>query len=122
MIRTKLGKATTVLIAAGLIVASIAVQAGDLASGAQIKATLSGNTLQGGGSSGTYAEYYAPDGTIRGKDYTAKWRIEGDKGCMDYGSGFSCWTALIDGPAAIWYRDGKVDAVSMTVPGNPNKF
>ena len=24
--------------------------------------------------SGNYTEYYAPDGTVKGKDYTGKWR------------------------------------------------
>ena len=99
-----------------------AASAADRSTGDQIRALLSGNTLQGSNLSAAYAEYYAPDGTLHGKGYSGKWKVEGDMGCMDYGSGFQCWTGFIDGNANIWYKDGKVDAAGMMVPGNPNNF
>jgi len=89
-----------------------------MATADQLSAIISGNSLQGSGAKDAYVEYYDPDGTIRGNGYTGKWKVEGDQGCMDYGSGFSCWTAYIDGAAAIWYKDGKLDAISMSIPGN----
>lgn len=112
------------LLGAALVVGtSVVAHAEGMATGDQIRATLSGNTLQGSGSKSAYVEYYDPDGTIRGKDYTGKWSVKGDTGCMAYGDGAeSCWTAYIDGAAAIWYKDGKVDATGMSIPGNPNNF
>ena len=36
---------------------------------------------------------------------------------------FDCWTLIIiDGPAHIWYKNGKVDAAAMMLPGNPNGY
>ena len=113
----------TMLIAVGLAASlALPVQAAEMANGEQIQAMLSGNTLQGSTGKDAYAEYYDPDGTLRGNGYSGKWKVEGNTGCMDYGGGFSCWTGLIDGNANIWYKDGKVDAAGMMIPGNPNKF
>ena len=122
MTSTQYRKAISTFAAATLMFAAATVQAIDVASGTEIEASLSGNTLQGSGTMGAYAEYYDANGTIRGKGYTGKWKIMDDTGCMDYGEGFSCWTAFFDGAAGIWYRNGEVDAVSLTVPGNPNNF
>lgn len=105
-----------------VLVGANAVLANDFATGAQIQEMLSGNTLQGSALKKPYAEYYDPDGTIRGKGYSGTWKVEGNTGCMDYGSGYSCWTGKIDGPANIWYKDGAVDAAGMMIEGNPNNF
>ena len=94
----------------------------DRATGAQIEALLSGNTLQGCGEKICYAEYYEEDGTIRADGYVGKWKVDGNQGCMDYGEGFSCWTVLIDENANIWYKDGSVSAAGLMVPGNPKDY
>ncbi len=98
--------------------------AGDLANGDEIMKLLNGNTLMGAGAGFTFAEYYDPDGTIRGDGYAAKWKVEGDTGCMDYdGNGFKCWTMeIVEGPAHVWYLDGEVSAAAMVVEGNPKEF
>ncbi len=96
--------------------------AGDMATGAEIKAYLSGNTLQGSTGTDPFAEYYDADGTIRGDGYSAKWKVEGDTGCMDYGNGFGCWTAIIHEEGAIWIKEGEADAASMLLQGNPNNY
>jgi len=97
-------------------------QAEGQASGDDIRALLSGNTLQGSSLKSAYSEYYDPDGTLRGDGYAGSWKIEGDMGCMDYGKGYQCWTGYIDGAATIWYKDGKVDAAGVMITGNPNNF
>ena len=111
--------------AAGIAVAammSVSAFAAERASGADIEAALKGKTLQGGTLKSTFSEYYAPDGTIKGKGYTGKWRVENNTGCMDYGKGWKCWSAFIDAPSSIWYLNGKVDAVGISVDGNPNNY
>ena len=57
-------------------------------SGADLGAAVSGKTIQGSmKGSGNYTEYYAPDGTVKGKDYTGKWRIDDqDRLCVTYGT------------------------------------
>ena len=55
-----------------------------LASGQQLKNAIAGNTVQGSmDGAGRYTEFYAKDGTVRSKDYQAKWSIEG---CLLYTS------------------------------------
>lgn len=92
------------------------------ASGDDIRALLSGNTLQGASSYGPYAEYYDPDGALRGDGYDGKWKVEGDKACMDYGEGFQCWDGVIKGNANIWILDGEAHAAGFMFPGNPKEF
>ncbi|WP_120497226.1 hypothetical protein [Kiloniella sp. EL199] len=114
---------TKVLFAPSLIVAiSSSIAKADMASGDEIRNLISGNTLQGAGVSGIYSEYYDPNGTLRGDGYSGKWKIEGDKGCMDYGSGFQCWSGLINNNASIWYLNGKPTAVGFMSSGNPNRY
>jgi len=107
-----------------LLIVAGGVAAQDLASGEDIQNLLSGNTLVTTNGENVFYEFYAPDGTIRGEGYTAKWEVQGNMGCMDYGNGFDCWTALIDGNANIWYKDGKETATGagMVVTGNSKEF
>lgn len=118
-------KGFRMICASGLVLALVPVSAAfseGLATGAQLEELLSGNTLQGSGTENAYVEYYDTDGTLRGGNYAGMWKVDGDTACMDYGNGFSCWTAKIDGSASIWYKNGAVDAVGMKLPGNPNNF
>lgn len=111
-----------ILAASALTLLAGSALAKDQASGDEIRTLLSGNTLQGSSAKSAYAEYYDPEGTLRGDGYAGKWKVEDDMGCMDYGEGFQCWTGYIDGIANIWYKDGKVDAAGMMIPGNPHNF
>ncbi len=93
-----------------------------LATEAQLMEMISGNTLQGSTRTSKFAEYYAPDGKLRGEGYSGTWKVEGNLACMDYGKGYSCWTGRLEGASSIWYLNGEVDAAGMMFPGNPNDF
>ena len=84
--RSKFLLAFALVLAAGN--AALAAATGD-----QIRAAIAGSTVQGNmDASGPYAEYYAPDGAIKGKDYAGQWSIEGDAMCFAYqGTPKECW-------------------------------
>tara|TARA_R110002072_G_scaffold259221_1_gene417835 strand:- start:60 stop:410 length:351 start_codon:yes stop_codon:yes gene_type:complete len=112
-----------IAIAAGVMLMAAPLAAADMASGAQIKAAVSGNTVQGGMTDGTaYTEFYDPDGTIKAVDYSADWSIDGDKMCFDYGEGGECWNVVIDGDTVTWMNDGVSEGTGTILPGNPNNF
>ena len=101
----------------------LAAQAQELATGADITAAISGNTVQGSmTASGAYTEFYAADGTIRGDGYTGTWTVEGDAMCFDYGEGKDCWNVRIDGEAVTWVQDGADGGTGTIVAENPNNF
>lgn len=115
----------TFLTAAVLLLAAAGVaEAGSTATGDQIKAAIAGNTVQGSMlTSGAYTEFYGADGVIKGKDYTGKWRINGDAMCFTYGQDpEGCYTVRIDGDQVTWVKDGKDDGTGTIVKGNPNNF
>ena len=94
-----------------------------MATGAEISAAISGNTVQGNMSaSGAYTEFYAADGTIKGKDYTGTWTVDGDKMCFNYGDAPDCWNVRIAGASVIWVQDGVDGGTGTIVAGNPNGF
>ncbi len=112
--------------AAALLVGAMGAPAlaGDPPSAQEISDAVSDHTYQGsmsGGGSG-FSEYYAPDGSIRGVDYTGNWRTEDGIMCFNYGEGDRCFGVTIDGPSMVMYKDGKIDGNGMLVPGNPNNF
>ena len=95
-----------------------------LASGQQLKNAIAGNTVQGSmDGAGRYTEFYAKDGTVRSKDYQAKWTIEGDQMCWVYeGQPKDCWRATIKGNSVKWVKDGKVQGTGTIVQGNSNRY
>ena len=89
----------------------------------QIRAAVSGNTVQGNMSaSGAYSEFYAADGIIRGKSYTGTWTTEGDAMCFAYGEAPVCWQAVISGDQISWIVDGTEGGTGTILPGNPNTW
>ncbi|HXV25447.1 MAG TPA: hypothetical protein VED46_14445 [Alphaproteobacteria bacterium] len=92
--------------------------------GEQIRALVGGNTVEGAmEASGAYSEFYQADGTIKGKDYTGAWSIEGDAMCFQYGTDpKSCWQVLGEGNQVQWVKDGNVEGTGTVVTGNPNNF
>ena len=94
------------------------------ATGDQIRAAISDSTVQGNmDASGPYAEYYAPDGTIRGKDYTAQWSVEGDTMCFAYqDTPKECWNVEINGDQVRWIKNGASQGTGTIVKGNANGF
>lgn len=94
-----------------------------MATGAEITAAISGNTVQGSmAEAGVYTEFYAADGMIKGQDYTGVWTVEGDKMCFNYGEAPDCWNVRIVGDAVTWVQDGVDGGTGTIVKGNPNKF
>lgn len=101
----------------------IAAQAEALATGAEISAVLSGNTVQGSMiDAGAYTEFYAADGTIKADGYTGTWTVDGDAMCFDYGEGKDCWNVRIEGEAVTWVQDDVDGGTGTIVAGNPNNF
>ena len=98
--------------------------AGAVATGEQITAAISGNTVQGSMmASGAYTEFYGADGVIKGKDYAGKWRVNADTMCFQYGQDpEACWQVRLDGDQVTWVKDGKDDGTGTVVKGNPNNF
>jgi hypothetical protein len=94
------------------------------ATGAQLKQAVSGNTVEGSmDASGRYTEFYAADGTVRAKDYKARWSIEGDSMCWVYeGQPKDCWQATIKGASVKWLKGGKAQGSGTVVKGNPNRL
>ncbi len=94
------------------------------AGGAEIRAAISGNTVQGNmDASGAYAEFYAPDGTIKGKDYTGSWSVEGDAMCFVYeGTPKDCWNVEISGDQVRWLKDGASQGTGTILQGNALGF
>jgi hypothetical protein len=112
------------LIAAlALTVAFSAVAAEPLA-GEQIRALVSGKTVDGTMTdTGRYAEFYAADGQIRGKDYVGVWTIEGDAMCFVYPDvEKACWQVGVSDGEIQWIRDGVVLGVGAATEGNVNGF
>lgn len=94
------------------------------ADGPAIAQAISGNTVQGSMlASGAYTEFYAADGTIKGKDYTGNWRVQADTMCFKYGTDpESCWAVALDGDQVTWLKEGKADGTGSILPGNPNGY
>lgn len=114
-----------ILAAAVLSLVSAGVAfAGGTATGEQISAAISGNTVQGSMvASGVYTEFYGADGVIKGKDYAGKWRVNGDAMCFQYGQDpEACWQVKLDGDQVTWVKNGKDDGTGTIVKGNPNNF
>lgn len=108
---------------AGLFVVMCASAFAGSLSGADIAKAVSDRTYQGSMTDNAFAEYYAADGTIRGKDYTGKWRTEDDTMCFQYGdSAEKCWNVLMNGPSLTLVKEGEVDGSGMLVDGNPQNF
>lgn len=95
--------------------------AGDLASGGAIKAALAGNTVEGSmAASGAFAEYYAPDGSIRAAEYSGVWSVKGDKMCFAYGQDpENCWSVKISGSSVEWIGEAGAEGRGKIKPGNP---
>jgi hypothetical protein len=111
----------SVLLVGALVLPSVCLAEG-LATGDQIRAAISGNTVNGSMSaSGAYTEYYAADGTIRSADYAGRWSIEGDTMCFVYGEDpATCWGVELSGDQVSWIVNGTVEGSGSIVAGNPN--
>ena len=110
---------------------SVAPPAGDKVTAADLPAIVSDRTFRGDDGGAPDAEYYAPDGSLRGKSageaYAGSWKVVGEQLCFTYpGEGTSsetqCYTVYKDGDAVTWVgSDGKVVAATF-VQGNPDNL
>ncbi len=94
--------------------------------GADLAAAVSGKTIQGKmTTSGDYTEYYAPDGTVKGKGYTGTWRVnDNNQLCVKYSSNpdESCWHGRVENNNVTWYRDGREDGGGAIADGDAGGF
>lgn len=96
-----------------------------LASGAEIRQAISGNTLRGTlEGSGPFEEFYAEGGAIHGPDYSGEWSVQGNKLCLDYdGNPASCWGLRLKGADVTWVGPAGGDEGSAHIThGNPKNF
>jgi hypothetical protein len=109
---------------ASALVLALSAPAYAAATGDQIRAAIADSTVQGNmDASGPYAEYYAPDGTIKGRDYTGKWSVEGDAMCFVYqDTPKDCWNVEISGDQLRWLKNGASQGTGTIVKGNANGF
>ena len=108
---------------AALLAVSTPAFAESMATGAEISAAISGNTVQGSMSdSGACTEFYAADGSIKGKDYSGEWTVEGDTMCFCYGDAPDCWNVRLKGDAVTWVQDGEDGGTGTIIAGTPDGF
>ena len=124
---------------AGFMLLSSASFAAVLTTEDQIRQAIIGNTISGIEDGKPYAEYFLPDGHLRGVDpegpYTGEWRISGGTLCERYftqrteeavpdegsPSGWECMSVEITGSRFAWVVDGE-RYEARRVTGNPNNL
>jgi hypothetical protein len=97
----------------------------------EISRSIIANTLVGSVAGSPYAEYYAPDGVIRGESkdgrYRAAWWLrDDDTMCFKYGEAVDgywpggCVRLSLDGDTVTFIRlDGSVENPAKLLSGNP---
>jgi len=95
--------------------------------GAEIAALVSGNTVKGP----KFSEYYAPDGSIRGREiedtdeeYLGTWRIDGDQLCVAFPSHdyTDCVSISPEKGGAYDFVSAEHHSERTIIAGNPNKL
>jgi hypothetical protein len=96
--------------------------ADDLATGDQITAALTGNTVMGSMSaSGAYTEFYTADGKIRAADYEGAWSVKDNTMCFTYGdTAPTCFNVRLQGDQVTWVSGETDEGTGTILPGNPN--
>lgn len=121
-------RALTALVVAAITISTLlpfAANAGNPPSADEISAAVSDSTYQGTMSAATsaFAEYYAPDGSIRADGYSGSWRTEDGLMCFQYGDKpEKCLGIELDGPSMVMFKDGEVAGNGMLLDGNPHDF
>jgi hypothetical protein len=96
-------------------------------SGAEIAVLVSGNTVKGP----KFSEYYAPDGSIRGREiedtdeeYLGTWRIDGDQLCVAFPSHdyASCLSISREKGGEYDFVSAERHGERTIIAGNPNKL
>ena len=114
--------------AAATTSATAAMPAGDKVAAPDLTAVVTDRTFRGDYQGKPYAEYYAPDGSMRGKladeAYTGSWQVVGEQLCFTYPKDdqTDCYDVFKNGEAFTWVGpDGKVVETTF-VEGNPDQL
>ena len=114
--------------AAATTSATAAMPAGDKVAAPYLTAVVTDRTFRGDYQGKPYAEYYAPDGSMRGKladeAYTGSWQVVGEQLCFTYPKDdqTDCYDVFKNGEAFTWVGpDGKVVETTF-VEGNPDQL
>lgn len=109
--------ASTLLLLAGM------VSADNTPSAKTIAEAVSDHSYQGSMSEANsgFNEYYAPDGTIHGEDYTGEWTTQDGEMCFAYGEAPTCYEVSLDGPSMVLRQDGTIKGNGMLIMGNTVK-
>ena len=113
--------------------ASAAASAAATPRGAKVATTdlpaiVADRTFRGNSEGKPYAEYYAPDGTLRGKAgdeaYTGTWKVTGEQLCFTYpkNNETDCYAVFKDGDAVTWVDTNGQLVEATYVQGNPDKL
>ena len=95
--------------------------------GTEIRTLVSGNTVKGP----KFSEYYAPDGSIRGREiedtdeeYLGTWQVDGDRLCVVFPSHDykSCVVVTREQDGAYDFAVGEQHGTRTIVAGNPNNL
>jgi hypothetical protein len=114
-------------VAAAIWYVSPAREHGGSLTGAEITTLVSGNTIKGP----KFSEYYAPDGSIRGREiedkveeYLGTWRVDGDQLCIAFPSHdyASCVSINPRQGGGYDFADAAHHATRTIVAGNPNNL
>ena len=91
-----------------------------------------GNTAFGVGAKHSWAEYYQPDGTIRGRTddgtndgpYRGKWTVSGSEMCFNYDDSgdVGCWAISVEGDEITYSKEGDHDVKGTLLKGNPKNL
>lgn len=106
--------------------AHAANESAELLMGSEIRALLAGNTVTGATASrGTFADFYGPDGTVKGRGYVGRWTVENNALCLKLGTddaSKSCWQLGRKGNEIEWLSGGKTAGTGTVTAGNPNGY
>lgn len=113
----------TAVLASATLMASGLASADSAPTADAIADAVSDHSYQGSMSEANSAfnEYYAPDGTIHGKDYQGQWTTRDGEMCFAYGEEPTCYGVSIDGPSMVLRQDGVIKGNGMLVKGNTVK-
>ncbi len=114
-------------LAAGIWYASPGRKQGGPLTGAEITALVSGNTVKGP----KFSEYYAPDGSIRGREiededeeYLGTWHVDGDQLCVAFPSHdfTSCVSISQEQGSEYDFAGAERHSARTIIAGNPNNL
>ncbi len=101
--------------------------AGDQVAPTDLPGVVSDRTFRGNDGQSQYSEYYAPDGTLRGKSgtetYSGSWKVVGEQLCFNYPGKTNetdCYAVFKNGDVITWV-DANGELVEATyAEGNPD--